>query len=536
MDQAPLELRDFLAILWRHKWTIAAVSIAAVAAALFYSFRTTPLYTSSAEVVVRPARFDLTQPRAATATGIINMVTEERVANSVPVARRAEEKLKVSGAEIGAVTATLVPDSETLDFTAVSPDPAGAQAAAQAWAKAYLELRRELVLSDLAAARLPLEQQIASIDERLVSIAGELAETQDPAEQAMLEAENATLLQTRSSAEQRLNLLPSAGNIQVGEVLQPAPLPSGPSSPNHLAAVGLAAAVGLSLGVGMAYVWDRLDSRIRGREELEAHSGAPVLALIPPGSPLEGDLPVTAADPGSELAEAYQALSLRISRVGEGQGGTAVIVTSSLAGEGKTSVVANLGVALAQLGRRVVLVSADLRRPALEQFFPDSQGAGLTEVLYGQRRATQVLMKTPTENLLVLHAGPLLPSTNALELLSSDHMRYTLEELRRLADFVLIDTPPLLGALDGMAVARFADGVLYVADARMASKATVDQARRDLELSGTTTIGVVVNRYDSRNFRPYDHRYTYTADGYRHQIPAGLTAERLDRGEAKPGV
>jgi polysaccharide biosynthesis transport protein len=344
------------------------------------------------------------------------------------------------------------------------------------------------------------------------------------------------LLQTRSSAEQRLNLLPSAGNIQVGEVLQPAPLPSGPSSPNHLVAVGLAAAVGLSLGVGMAYVWDRLDSRIRGREELEAHSGAPVLALIPPGSPLEGDLPVTAADPGSELAEAYQALSLRISRVGEGQGGTAVIVTSSLAGEGKTSVVANLGVALAQLGRRVVLVSADLRRPALEQFFPDSQGAGLTEVLYGQRRATQVLMKTPTENLLVLHAGPLLPSTNALELLSSDHMRYTLEELRRLADFVLIDTPPLLGALDGMAVARFADGVLYVADARMASKATVDQARRDLELSGTTTIGVVVNRYDSRNFRPYDHRYTYTADGYRHQIPAGLTAERLDRGEAKPGV
>jgi capsular exopolysaccharide synthesis family protein len=534
MEQAPLELRDYLAILWRHKWTIAAVSIAAVAAALIYSFRTTPLYTSTAQVIVRPARFDLTQPRAA--TGIINMLTEERVANSVPVARRAEEKLKDSGAEIGAVTATWVQDSETLDFTAVSPDPAGAQAAAQAWAKAYLELRREQVLRDLAAYRRPLEQQIADINLRLAAIAGDLTEAQDEAQQAILEAESAALFQSRSSALQQLNLLPSAGSIQVGEVLLPAPLPSGPSSPNHLAAGGLAAAVGLSLGMGIAYVWDRLDSRIRGREELEAHSGAPVLALIPSGNPLKDDLPVTAADPGSEMAEAYQALSLRISRVGGEQGRTAVIVTSSLAGEGKTSVVANLGVALAQLGRRVVLVSADLRRPALERFFPNLHRNGLTEVLNGRHRVTQALMKTPIENLLVLHAGAPPPSTGALELLSSDHMKYTLEELRRLADYVLVDTPPLLGALDGTAVARFADGILFVADARMASKATVEQARRDLELSGTPTVGVVVNRYDPRNFRPYDHRYSYTADGYKRQISPGLPAERSDRDEAKPGV
>jgi capsular exopolysaccharide synthesis family protein len=534
MEQAPLELRDFLSILWRRKWTIAAVSIAAVGAALFYSYRKTPVYTSSAEVIVRPARFDLTQPRAA--TGVINMVTEERVANSVPVARRAEQELKAAGVEFAEVTATLVENSETLEFTAVSLDAAGAQAAAQAWAEAYLELRRELVLRDLAAARRPFEQEVARIAEQLAANAVALAETQNQAERALLEAENATLLQGRSSALQQLNLLPSAGGIQVGEVLQPATLPSDPSSPNHAADGGLAAAVGLSLGVGMAYVWDRLDSRIRGREELEAHSGAPVLALIPSGKPLKGNLPVTATAPGSALAEAYLGLSLRVSQVGAEQGRTTLIVTSSLAGEGKTSVVANLGVALARFGRRVVLVSADLRRPALERFFPNWQGAGLTEVLNGRQRVTEALMKTPIEKLFVLHAGPALSSSSSLELLSSDYMRYTLEELRRLADYILIDTPPLLGAPDGTAVARFADGVLYVADARMASKATVEQARRELELNGTATIGVVVNRYDPRTFRPYDRRYSYTADGFRHQVPPGLTSERWDRGEATPGV
>jgi capsular exopolysaccharide synthesis family protein len=528
MEQAPLELRDYLSLFWRRKWTIAAVAAVAVGTALLYSFRQTSQYTSSAEVIVRPARFDPRQPRAA--TGVINMVTEERVANSVAVARRAEEKLGPLGAVPRVVTAALVENSETLDFTAVSPDPAGAQAAAQAWAEAYLELRREQVLGDLEAVRRPLEQEIESIDEELASIAEELGTTQDETAQAIL----GTLLQDRSSALEQLNLLPSVGSIQVGEILQPADFPSRPSSPNHVTAGGLALVVGLSVGLGMAYLRDRLDPRVRGREELEVYSGAPVLAYIPSGRPLKDKLPVTASDPGSELAEAYKGLGLRLVQA-TAERGTAVVVTSSMAGEGKTSVVCNLGVALAQAGKRVILVSADLRRSGLQRFFPGWDGTGLTEVLSGHQRATAALTRTRIENLWVLHAGPRLASSSPLELLSSDRMRHTLAELRRLADYILVDTPPLLVALDAAALAGFTDGVLYVADARQASRAAVEQARRELELSGAVAIGVVVNRYDPRSFLPYSYRYSYNTDGVKHGATRGkLTAEGHDRSEATP--
>jgi tyrosine-protein kinase len=374
------------------------------------------------------------------------------------------------------------------------------------------------------------------VDEELARNAAELAETNDPSLRALIEAENSVLIQRKNLAFQQLSLLPAPGAIQIGEVLQPASFPSEPSSPNHLAAGGLAGAVGLALGVGMAYLWDRLDSRIRGREELEAHSGAPVLGFIPRGKPLIGNLPVAAADPRSELAEAYGGLALRVSQVGQEQGGTAVIVTSSVAGEGKTSVVANLGVALARYGKRVIVISADLRRPAMERFFPDSHGVGLTEVLYGQQRVTEALTRTSIENLLVLHAGRGASSSSALELLSSDYMRYTLHELRSMADYILIDTPPLLGALDGTAVSRFADGVLFVSDARLAGQEAVEQARRELELSGATTIGVVVNRYNPREFRPYDRRYSYSADGYQRQGPTGLPSDPWHRSGTKPGA
>jgi capsular exopolysaccharide synthesis family protein len=532
MEPAPLELRDYLSLFWRRKWTIAAVAAVAVGTALLYSFRQTPQYTSSAEVIVRPARFDPRQPRAA--TGVINMVTEERVANSVPVARRAKEKLGPLGAVSGEVTAALVENSETLDFTAVSPDPAGAQAAAQAWAEAYLELRREQVLGDLEAVRRPLEQEIESIDEELASIAEELAATQDETQQAILGTKTASLLQDRSSALQQLNLLPSVGSIQVGEILQPAGFPSRPSSPNHVAAGGLALVVGLSVGFGMAYLRDRLDPRVRGREELEVYSGAPILAYIPSGRPLKDKLPVTASDPGSELAEAYKGLGLRFVQA-TAERGTAVVVTSSMAGEGKTSVVSNLGVALAQAGKRVILVSADLRRSGLQRFFPGWDGTGLTEVLSGHQRATAALTRTRIEKLWVLHAGPRLASSSPLELLSSDRMRHTLAELRRLADYILVDTPPLLVALDAAALAGFTDGVLYVADARQASRATVEQARRELELSGAVAIGVVVNRYDPRSFLPYGYRYRYYTDGVKHEpMRSELIAEGRDRSEATP--
>lgn len=504
-NAAPLDLQDYLTILWRRKWLILAVTVVAVAGALFYSYRQTPEYTSSAEVVVYPVRFD---PEGRAATGFINMHTETRVANSARVAALAGEKLEASGTTPGEVSAAQIPDSEALLFSATALEPETAQASAQAWADAYLELRQETALLDLEEVREPYDRRISSINGELRDIQATLDETQDPTQIAIMQSRYSALLAERTQLIQQRNLLAPPEGIHVGEVLRPASLAASPSNRNHATAGGLALLVGLSLGIGVAYLRDRLDQRIRGLGEIEVHSGGPVLAFLPSGNPIKDRVPITVAEPGSALAEAYTALSFRLLRTAADRDVKTLVVTSSLEQEGKSSIVANLGVVMAQSGKRVILVSADLRRSGLQAFFPEWDGIGLVGAIRGGRMPAEAMSRTSVPNLWVVHGGASLGAPSPLEILSSERMSDMLAEFRSFADFVLIDTPPLLGAFDAAALASLADGVLLVADGKRASSATVEQARRELELSGKSVIGAVVNRFDPRTFS-YDHRYDY---------------------------
>ena len=522
MDRSPLDLRDHLALLWRQRWIVLAVGAAALVGSLLYSFTQTPVYTSTSEVLVRAAQIDST-----VTPPVVNMLTEQQVANSANVAQLAERRMH-TGAGSASVSAEQVPDSETLRFTAVAPEAATAQAAAQAYAQAYLELRSRDALSDLQTARQPRERRIQQINEELAGIETSLAVTDDESERAVLSSQLVQLLSERALVSQELSRLASPDSIEVGEVIRAALLPGSPSSPKPLRNAMLGIIIGLALGVGLAYLRDRLDQRMWGEEELEAHSGAPVLAGLPVGPPLQDGLPVAASDPASELAEAYNALRLRILRVAEERGARVLVATSSLAQEGKTSVVANLGAAIAESGKRVAMVSADLRRPGLQAYYPPKKKAGLAQLLTSNRRLYSTLAGTRIKNLFVVHAGDLSDSASPLELLSSHKMRDALIELRDSVDFVLIDTPPLLAAHDAAAVAAYADGVLFVADARLATRTTVEQARRELDLSGTPILGVAINRYERGGFRPYSYHYEHT-DGntpqQRRNVGSGPGAE-----------
>lgn len=509
-DAAPLELRDYLALLWRRKWIIAAMTVVAVGAALVYSFRQVPIYASSAEVVVRPVRLDPLQSPRGTA-GFVNIELEARVANSGSVTVLAVEKLEASGIEPAEVSATRVEEIDALLFSASGLSPESAQASAQAWAEAYLELRMEQALADLEEVRRPFEERIASINRRLALQAGIMNRTNNPTRADLARARYAALLAERAELLRDRNRFVSPENIHVGEIVRSPQTPTAPTNRNHATTGALALIVGMSLGIGVAYLRDRLDPRVRGTQELEVHSGGPVLAFIPSGTPLMDKMPITMAEPASELADAYNALSFRLLRVAANRNIRSLLVTSSLPQEGKSSTVANLGVAMASSGKRVVLVSADLRRPGLLSYFPHWDGRGLVDVVREETTMSEALSTTSVPNLWVLHGGSSLRGASPLEIVSSDAMRRTLVELGGWADLVLIDTPPLLGAFDASALATFADGVLFVADGKRASGGTVEQARRELELSGASVLGVAVNRYDPRDYGPYGYRYDYKA-------------------------
>jgi succinoglycan biosynthesis transport protein ExoP len=529
MNPGPLDLHDYLAILWRRKWTILAVAITTTAVALAYSLRQTAMYATSAEVVVRAPRFDLTQPPPV--FGIDDMPTEVRVANSTPVTQLASSRLSAQDVVPGSMNAALVFEAETIVFTSVSADPAAAQATANAQAAAYLDLRKEAAASELEQDKQPTQTRIADLDKELQAADAQLSAAPDPASRAALDSRYASLLSARTQAVQRLEDFATPESLQVGQFLRSADLPNLPAGSSHQRDAGVGLLVGLALGIGLAFFRDRLDERVRGREELELHSGAPVLAFIPRFSSRDPG-PITLSHPTSEAAEAFKSLQVRLMHVANQRSAKSFVITSSLPGEGKTSTTANLGVAFANAGQRVVLVSADLRRPHLQSYFPGQNGEGLTEVLAGSRRFLDAVSPTSTRNLWVLNTGPRNDPEGTLALLGSGAMRALLTEIRGFADFVLIDTPPLLTSSDLVAIGPLTDGALFVADPRLAQRPSVEQARHELQLIGVPVLGVVVNRYDPRRFSPYGSGYEYVRDGreagYDDAPPMSLQATPKD--------
>jgi capsular exopolysaccharide synthesis family protein len=542
VTSAPLSLRDYLSILWRRKWLILAITMTTTAITLFYSSKQTPSYSTSSEVVVESIRFDR-DPSAPTL--LPDMNTEERIANSAPVAALATERLGDAAGEADTSAATRE-GTTTIEFSSASADPHDAQAAANAYASAYLELRRDQTLRELEALRSGYQGGIAAIRSQLDEISQEILR-RDPSQTALLQIQYQALLARETGLEQSLAELVSTVNLDVGQILTPAPLPGSPSGPGPASNATLGIVLGLALGVATALIRDRLDERVRGREELEIQSRAPVLAFIPRvrsrsngfirrnRSRAKGKLApiITLEQPASEAAEAYKGLAVRLLHLAPQKTVKTIVITSSVADEGKTTTTANLGAALAVAGKRVVLVSADLRRPGLQRYFYLDLTPALADLIRDRRKALEALSFTSTENLWVLHAGLNASVNSPLELLATDAMAEVVADLRDFADFVLIDTPPILSASDVSAVAPLADGVLIVVDPRRVEGSLIEEARQEIQLTGAPVIGVVVNRYDPRHFRRYSSAYVYRYhnDGSASGGEAGGSIVPLERTE-----
>ncbi len=274
----------------------------------------------------------------------------------------------------------------------------------------------------------------------------------------------------------------------------------------------LALVLGLALGIGIAFLRERFDDHLRGRDDFEQAVRAPVLAVVPRvadwKNPEDPEL-VSLVAPKSAPAEAYRTLRTNLQFIGRSDDFRVLCVTSPSLGEGKTTTVANLGIAMAQAGRKVVVMSCDLRRPRLHRFYSVSNENGLSTVLSGQDDLAKAVRRPDVENLLVLPSGPVPP--NPAELLASNTMARLLEELRANADFVIIDTPPLLAVSDALVLAPKSDGTLFVADAGTTTRSAIRHARQQLDQVGARVVGAVLNDLDTSSARYYgSDSYTYS--------------------------
>jgi succinoglycan biosynthesis transport protein ExoP len=530
-------LREYLGVLRLRKWSVIVIAMLALLASLGYASIQTPIYTATAKVqATNPLAVIQANPLA-----VPNMDTERAVAGSTDVTKCATQilahptttdldslcapsKLSAVPPALGAkksLTVTVPQNTTILTIAYSDPSPAKAQAGAQAFAEAYVEVKTLQAKTALAqqsagplADKKAIEAKQAKLQEQISAAAHKIPP--DNITASYLQNQFNNLSNQLSFALQQLTVL-APSKIIPPQVTSQANLPTSPSSPKKALDAAIGLFVGLAFGVGLALLRERLDDRLRGRGDLEENLGAPVLAVIPrvPDWRRKQDSKlVTLEHPKSATVEAYRTLRTGVLFAAAQRGLKSIMVCSPSAGEGKTTTAANLAVVLADANRRVILVSADLRKPRVHRFFKLKNDAGLSSALTGEVKPWQALQDPKIDNLRVLSSGP-VPARPA-ELLQSDQMGELLAELRDVADFVIIDTAPVLLVADALALAPLVDGVLFVADAEGTSRGAVAHARESLEQVGAPLLGSVLNNFDPTKVSGYYHygSYRYGRYGY----------------------
>lgn len=286
-------------------------------------------------------------------------------------------------------------------------------------------------------------------------------------------------------------------------------LADGPVSPQPQRNIGLAVALGLIVGVGAAALRESLDNTVRSTEALSGATGAPVLSAIPYDTKADKSPLIIEGSAQSTRAEAMRQLRTNLQFVNVDRPLKSLVVSSALPGEGKSTVVCNLGIAFAETGKRVILVDADLRRPKLAEYLGLEGAVGLTNVLAGQAALGDALQPWGGSGMWVLPSGYVPP--NPSELLSSRNMSDLLTALGRGFDVVIIDTPPLLPVTDAAVMATIADGCVLVS---RYAKTTVSQATgaaAALNAVGARLHGCVLNRAPRKGDGAYSY-YSYTSE------------------------
>lgn len=215
--------------------------------------------------------------------------------------------------------------------------------------------------------------------------------------------------------------------------------------------------------------------------------------------------------PKSPLAEAFRVLRSNIQFAAVDRPLRSIMITSAGPGEGKSTTLANLGVALAQSGARVALVDADLRRPRLHGFFRLGRGMGLSTVVLGRQKLGEALQETQIENLRLLAAGPLPP--NPSELLASESFVQVLGELGAEHDYVLVDAPPVIAVADASIIAARVDGVLLVVQLGRVPKPMALRAKEQLRNARANLLGVVLTGVSAERDYDYYHQYYHYQEG-----------------------
>jgi len=539
-----MELRDYLNVIRVRKWVIIQAVIIVTLTALAVSFLQPKSYEGVAQVLVSEKGSSASvfgdlipqlsaQPERA-------MQTQVQLIQIRPVAEAVIKKLDLQttpDALSARVAVLAVGQTNLVKITVTDSDPKRAALIANAIALEYVDSARAAQRASLSEAADEVQKRLDQAEADILALGSRISAS-GKSDQLAAELQIAT--GTYTTLAEKLEQLRINQKLESGpgRVVSPAVSDNRPVSPKPLRNAVLGVVVGLVFGLGMAFLYEYLDNTIKSTEEVEKIYGAPVLGTVPLDTTEKNKKRRLAIveSPGSATAEAYRVLRNSLDFINFQHDMRAILVTSAAPGEGKSTVAANLAAALAQAGKKVVLVSVDFRRPTTDQFFRVNNMIGLSDVLLGTHTLKAALQRPGDEQLLVLTAGKMPP--NPSELLGSTKMQEVLKSLEEWGDWVIVDAPPLLAVADPAAVARWTDGVILVTQAGVSTRDAGKKAVELLGKVGARVMGVVVWGLDETRGSGGGYGYSsgyYYASYYSMGTSTGRS-RRHDNGAQAVGV
>jgi len=512
-------LSSYLRVLRRRKWIALQAIVLIPAAAVGVSLLQDAKYRASSQVLLSrqnlPASLNgVTDPTFSVDPNRLPQ-TQADVARLPVIAARTLAARgihdRTAASFLGQSSVSSSSTADILKFSVTDRDPRLAKRLATEYARQYIAYSEEITTGAIDRARGDVQSRLTQLEaagDSLSALYQSLAEKeQQLATMAALQTGNATLVQAAARAVQ----------------VQPRPVRNG--------ILGLA--VGVVLGIGLVFLREALDTRVRSAPEVAAKLGIPLLGRVPapPRSIRANNKLVMVEESTNSKSEPFRVLRTSLEFVNLEPGAKSIMVTSALSGEGKSTTAANLAVALAHGGKSVILVDLDLRRPFLHQFFDlNGHAGGLTAVALGKIDLDSALAPVLNGSLIsakrqgkngpakvdgpakvgrldVLNAGILPP--NPGEFVSSTAIGEILKSLRDRADVVLVDAPPIVGLGDALALSARVDALLLVTRLRLLRRSTLNELRRVLDAAPAPALGFILTEAEADEAYDYGYSYPY---------------------------
>jgi succinoglycan biosynthesis transport protein ExoP len=524
-----MELRHYASIVLKWWWLILLTTLLGAGGAYYTNRNALPIYKASTTLTIdrggapnEDPYYTLRTSEALASTYLVQIeapVILEEV--------RARLGLEISANAIkGMLTVSQIEDTQLINISAQGHDPALVKALVETVAQVFIE-------HQTSEQEGRYQSQLDSLLEQATAMEKSLEETQktitgmgDPADLPdFAQLELAQLETQRANQQTRLSiLLQSAEELRLAmaryttriSVFEPAELPTAPLGSQKMRNTALAAVVGLMAGVGLAFLIEYIDDTVRTPDDVKRVLPLSVLGIVPYlGKNGAQTGVVVAQHPLRPIAEAFRNLRTSIQFTNLDEPPRTLLVTSPQPTDGKSFTAANLATVIAQGGKSVILVDADLRHPTLHHTFNLPLEPGLTEALLAIEDRPRAVRQTEVERMRIVSVGSRAPDST--ELLASQTFKRFIAELTEQVDVVILDSPPVLAVSDAAVLSTLVDGVILVMDSAKTRIPAAVQAAERIASVGGVILGVVLNRVKARSggYYYYYYYHDYTNNGKR---------------------